>query len=190
MSKIEACNSLREFPDHKGQERVNSQEAAIYLVPQQTRKAKREAKRESDDGIVRRAIAIVGRRLSERSVFATPDAVKTYCAFHLAKLDYEVFGVLFLDVQNRLIEYESMFRGTLTQTSVYPREVVLAALTHKAAAVVLTHNHPSGTVQPSRADEALTQTLKTALALIDVRVLDHVIVAPGEAMSMAERGLL
>ena len=177
MTKIEACNS---------------QEAAIYLVPQpaQTRKAKREAKRESDDGIVRRALAIVGRRLSERSVFATPDAVKAYCTFHLAKLDHEVFGVLFLDVQNRLIDYEPMFRGTLTQTSVYPREVVLAALTHKASAVVLTHNHPSGTVQPSRADEALTQTLKTALALIDVRVLDHVIVAPGEALSMAERGLL
>ena len=98
--------------------------------------------------------------------------------------------MLFLDVQNRLLAMEELFRGTLTQTSVYPREVVLRALHHQASAVVLAHNHPSGSVQPSRADEALTQTLKTTLALIDVRVLDHVIVAPGEALSMAEKGLL
>jgi DNA repair protein RadC len=85
---------------------------------------------------------------------------------------------------------EELFRGTLTQTSVYPREVVQRALHHGAAALVLAHNHPSGTVQPSRADEALTHTLKAALALVDVRVLDHVIVAPGVAFSMAEKGLL
>jgi DNA repair protein RadC len=85
---------------------------------------------------------------------------------------------------------EELFRGTLTQTSVYPREVVRRALQIEAAAVVLAHNHPSGTVQPSRADESLTQTLKSALALIDVRVLDHVIVAPGQSFSMAEKGLL
>ena len=173
---------------------INSQDAALYLVPQQsptsTRKAKRLAKLASDEGIIQQARAIMYRRLSEKTVFANPDAVKFYCSLHLAKLDHEVFGILFLDVQNRLIAYESMFRGTLTQTSVYPREVVLAALTHKAAAVVLTHNHPSGTVQPSRADEALTQTLKCALALVDVRVLDHVIVAPGESLSMAERGII
>jgi DNA repair protein RadC len=101
-----------------------------------------------------------------------------------------VFAVLFLDAQNRLIAMDELFRGTLTQTSVYPREVVLRALRHEAASVVLAHNHPSGTVQPSRADEALTQTLKAALALVDVRVLDHVIVAPGGALSMAEKGLL
>jgi DNA repair protein RadC len=98
--------------------------------------------------------------------------------------------VLFLDAQNRLVEMRVMFSGTLTQTSVYPREIVAAALQIGAAAVVLAHNHPSGTVQPSRADEALTQTLKAALALVDVRVLDHVIVAPGSALSMAEKGLL
>ena len=98
--------------------------------------------------------------------------------------------MLFLDSQNRLQAMEELFRGTLTQTSVYPREVVLRALHHQAAAVVLAHNHPSGTVQPSRADEALTQTLKAALALIDVRVLDHVVVAPGLAFSFAESGLL
>ena len=90
----------------------------------------------------------------------------------------------------RLIAQEELFRGTLTQTSVYPREVVLRALHHGAAAVVLAHNHPSGSVEPSRADEAITQTLRAALALVDVRVLDHVIVAPGVAVSLAERGLL
>ncbi|MBC7702610.1 MAG: hypothetical protein H7274_01530, partial [Rhodoferax sp.] len=103
---------------------------------------------------------------------------------------HEVFAVIFMDVQNRLLAMEEMFRGTLTQTSVYPREVVVRALHHQCAAVVLAHNHPSGSVQPSRADEALTQTLKSALALVDVRVLDHVIVGMGETLSMAERGLL
>jgi DNA repair protein RadC len=137
--------------------------------------------------LARRAMA---QRLTERTVFDTPDAVKQYLQLHLSARKHEVFAVLFLDVQNRLIALEEMFRGTLTQTSVYPREVVLRALHHQASAVVLSHNHPSGTVQPSRADEMLTQTLKTTLALIDVRVLDHVIVAPGQALSMAERGLL
>ena len=113
-----------------------------------------------------------------------------YLQLHLARREHEVFAVLFLDAQHRLLALEELFRGSLTQTSVYPREVVLHALRHQAAAVVLAHNHPSGTVQPSRADEALTQTLKAALALIDVRVLDHIIVAPGAALSMAEKGLL
>jgi DNA repair protein RadC len=101
-----------------------------------------------------------------------------------------VFAVLFLDSQNRLIALEELFRGTLTQTSVYPREVVLRALHHHAAAVVLAHNHPSGTALPSRADEALTQSLKAALALVDVRVLDHFIVTRDNAASMAELGLI
>ena len=135
----------------------------------------------------RRALA---EQLREREVFGTPDAVKHYLQLHLAQRPHEVFAVLFLDSQNKLIALEEMFRGTLTQTSVYPREVVLRALHHHAAAVVLAHNHPSGTVQPSRADESLTQTLKAALALVDVRVLDHVIVAPGQALSMAEKGLI
>ncbi len=130
------------------------------------------------------------QRLQQRAVFDTPDAVKDYLQLNLSTRPHEVFAVLFLDVQNRLIALEEMFQGTLTQTSVYPREVVLRALHHQASAVVLSHNHPSGSVQPSRADEMLTQTLKTTLALIDVRVLDHVIVAPGEALSMAERGLM
>ena len=98
--------------------------------------------------------------------------------------------MLFLDSQHRLLAMEELFRGTLNQTSVYPREVVQRALHHHAAAVVLAHNHPSGDVEPSRADEALTQTLKAALALVDVRVLDHIVVGPGKALSMAERGLI
>ncbi len=137
--------------------------------------------------LARRAMA---QQLKEREVFSSPGAVKHYLQLHLAAKDHEVFAVLFLDAQNRLLAMEELFRGTLTQTSVYPREVVLRALKHGSAAVVLSHNHPSGTVQPSRADEALTQTLKAALALVDVRVLDHVIVAQGEALSMAEKGLL
>ena len=132
----------------------------------------------------------MSQRLKEREVFSSPGAVQHYLQLHLAAKEHEVFAVLFLDAQNRLIEMEELFRGTLTQTSVYPREVVLRALKHNAAAVVLAHNHPSGTVQPSRADEALTQTLKAALALVDVRVLDHIVVAQGEALSMAEKGLL
>ncbi len=137
--------------------------------------------------LARRALA---QQLREREVFGTPGAVKHYLQLHLAACAHEVFAVLFLDSQNRLLAMEELFRGTLTQTSVYPREVVLRALQHQAAAVVLAHNHPSGSVQPSRADEALTQTLKAALALVDVRVLDHVIVAPGAALSMAEQGLV
>ena len=137
--------------------------------------------------LARRAMA---QQLKEREVFSSADAVKHYLQLHLARKPHEVFAVLFLDAQNKLIAMEELFRGTLTQTSVYPREVVLKALQHHAAACVLAHNHPSGTVQPSRADEALTQTLKAALALVDVRVLDHVIVAPGAALSMAESGLI
>lgn len=137
--------------------------------------------------LARRAI---GEQLKDREVFGSPEAVKNYLQLHLARRPHEVFAGLFLDAQNRLVAMEELFRGTLTQTSVYPREVVLKALEHHAAAVVLAHNHPSGTVQPSRADEALTQALKAALALVDVRVLDHVIVAPGRALSMAEKGLL
>lgn len=137
--------------------------------------------------LARRAL---GEQLKAREVFGSPDAVKNYLQLHLARRPHEVFAGLFLDAQNRLVAMEELFRGTLTQTSVYPREVVLKALQHHAAAVVLAHNHPSGTVQPSRADEALTQALKAALALVDVRVLDHVIVAPGAALSMAEKGLM
>ncbi|KRH99736.1 DNA repair protein RadC [Curvibacter sp. PAE-UM] len=137
--------------------------------------------------LARRALA---EQLRERAALDTPQAVKDYLQLHLAHKKHESFAVLFLDNQHKLLALEELFRGTLAQTSVYPREVVLRALHHHAAAVVLAHNHPSGTVQPSRADEALTQALKAALALVDVRVLDHMIVAPGLALSMAEKGLI
>jgi DNA repair protein RadC len=137
--------------------------------------------------LARRALA---EQLRERAALDTPQAVKDYLQLQLASKKHECFAVLFLDNQHKLMALEELFRGTLAQTSVYPREVVLRALHHHAAAVVLAHNHPSGAVEPSRADEVLTQSLKAALALVDVRVLDHVIVAPGKALSMAERGLV
>lgn len=137
--------------------------------------------------MARRALS---QRLKEREAFHTPGAVKQYLQLQLAHKNHEVFAVLFLDNQNRMLAMEELFRGTLSQTSVYPREVVMRALHHQAAAVVLSHNHPSGSVQPSRADEHLTQTLKAALALVDVRVLDHIIVGQGQALSMAEQGLM
>lgn len=164
--------------------------AALWAAPRVVRKPAKAERLQSEDGIIAQALAILAKRLKAREVFSSPQAVKDYLQLNLARKDHEVFAVCFLDAQNRLIEMREMFRGTLTQTSVYPREVVKEAMQLHAAGVVLSHNHPSGTVQPSRADEALTQTLKAALALIDVRVLDHIIVAPGAALSMAEKGLL
>jgi DNA repair protein RadC len=137
--------------------------------------------------LARRAVA---QLLQERTVLADPAAVKQFLQLNLAHRKHEVFMVCFLDAQNKLIKAEELFQGTLSQTSVYPREVVLKALHHHAAAVVLAHNHPSGSMQPSPADPALTQTLRAALGLVDVRVLDHIIVGPGQALSMAEQGLL
>ena len=137
--------------------------------------------------LARRATA---QRLREREALASPEAVKHFLQLHLAAKPHEVFAVLFLDSQNRLLAMEELFRGTLTQTSVYPREVVLRALHYQAAALILAHNHPSGEVTPSASDKSLTQTLRAALNLVDVRVLDHIIVAPGAALSLAEEGLL
>ena len=137
--------------------------------------------------LARRALA---QELMQKPLFNTPQAVRDYLQLQLGGLHHEVFAVLFLDSQHRLIALEEMFRGTLTQTSVYPREVVKQALTLNASSVVLAHNHPSGTAQPSRADEALTHTLKAALALVDVRVLDHFVVTASQAVSMAELGLV
>ena len=148
------------------------------------------AKRAELVAVLELARRALGQSLRERAVFDTPLALRQYLQLHLAALGHEVFALLLLDAQHRLIAMEELFRGTLTQTSVYPREVVLRALHHRAAAVVLAHNHPSGSVQPSRADEMLTQTLKSALALVDVRVLDHVIVGAGASLSMAEHGFM
>ena len=123
-------------------------------------------------------------------VMDSPKAVKEWLCLHCADLPHEVFFVLYLDAKHRLIEAEELFRGTLTQTSVYPREVVKGALNRNAACVVLAHNHPSGDLSPSRSDELLTETLKSSLMLVDVRVLDHFIVGGDQVMSFAEKGLL
>jgi DNA repair protein RadC len=129
-------------------------------------------------------------QMSTQPVMQSPQALRDWLRLHCAGLQHEVFIVLFLDTQYRLLSAAEMFRGTLSQTSVYPREVVKSALQRNAASVVLAHNHPSGSAEPSRADEYLTQTLKTALALVDVRILDHFVVAGDQATSFAERGLI
>lgn len=129
-------------------------------------------------------------KITNGSALNSPAAVREYLRLKLQALPHEVFVALFLDAQNRVIEIEDLFRGTLTQTSVYPREVVKRALHHNAGAVIFAHNHPSGVAEPSHADETLTQALKQALALIDVRVLDHFIVAGSGVLSFAERGLI
>jgi DNA repair protein RadC len=137
--------------------------------------------------MARRALA---QQMSAGPVFDSPARVRDYLALHLGALEHEVFAVLFLDARHQLLRMEEMFRGTLAQTSVYPREVVKRALALNAGAVVLAHNHPSGSAEPSRADEHLTQALRQALALVDVRVLDHLVVGRGQVVSFAERGLL
>lgn len=142
------------------------------------------------DEVLRAAQSILRQQLGERALFDSPQAVREFLKVKLGALEHEVFAVLMLDSQNRLIEYLELFRGSVSQTSVYPREVVKECLSRNAAALVLVHNHPSGVAEPSRADEHLTQTLKSALSLVDVRVLDHMIVAGDQVLSMAERGLL
>ncbi len=140
------------------------------------------------------SIELARRSLREEievhDALASPQAVRDYLRLMLARNDREVFVVVMLDAQHRVKATEELFYGTLTQTSVYPREVVKCALRHNAAAVIFAHNHPSGVAEPSHADELLTRTLKSALALVDVQVLDHFIVAGGRALSFAERGLL
>ena len=148
------------------------------------------AKRAEMAAVIELARRALAQELMHRPVFDAPEKVKDYLQLQLGGHAHEVFAVLFLDAQNRLLRLEEMFRGSLTQTSVYPREVVKRALEVQAAAVILAHNHPSGAAEPSRADEYLTQTLKSALALVDVRVLDHLVVARHQVVSFAERGLL
>lgn len=137
--------------------------------------------------LARRATAA---ELAQRPVFESPATVKQFAALHLGELPHESFLAIFLDAGHRLIDCRTLFRGTLSQASVYPREVVKEALAANAAAVVFAHNHPSGLAEPSRADEYLTQALKAALQLVDVRVLDHLVVGRGVVTSFAERGLL
>lgn len=140
--------------------------------------------------VLQAALRVLAGQVRDTPLLTSPEAVRSFLRVRLGALEHEVFAVIHLDSQNRVIEYMEMFRGTVNQTSVYPREVVKEALARNSAAVLLVHNHPSGEPEPSRADEALTQTLKSALSLVDVRVLDHLIVAGVEIVSFAERGLL
>ena len=137
--------------------------------------------------LARRAL---DEKMKQTDALNSPHAVRNYLRLTMSRLPHEVFVAVFLTAQNRVIAVDELFRGTLTQTSVYPREIVKRALAHNAASVILAHNHPSGEASPSAADRSLTKALAEALALVDVRVLDHFIVAPGAAMSFAEQGLL
>jgi len=144
------------------------------------------------DAVIRETLEILERRLRRPGdSLASPRAVRDYLRLRLAEMERECFVALYLDGQNRLLECAVLFYGTLTQTSVHPREVVKLALAHNAAGAIFAHNHPSGVAEQSRCDELLTQALKSALALVDVRVLDHFIVAgAAEPLSFAERGLI
>ena len=163
---------------------AKSEQPAVYAV---TRAAVRK---DDDDGVIAQALAILAGRVMGREAMNSPQDVKNFLTLKIAALEQEVFGVLFLDSQNRVIAFEILFTGTLTQTSVYPREVVKRALSLNAGAVILSHNHPSGEPEPSRADEMITMTLKSALALVDVWVLDHIVVSASGTVSFAERGLI
>jgi len=140
--------------------------------------------------VIQRALRFLEAQSRVANALTSPGAVRNYLRLLLAGREHEVFVCVFLDAQNRVIASEELFRGTLTQTSVYPREVVKAALAKNAAAVILCHNHPSGVAEPSIQDQALTRTLTEALALVDVKVLDHFVVAGPSLLSFAERGLI
>ena len=144
----------------------------------------------TQDQTIQRALKILNTRMRTAPVLSAPGAVRDYLRLLLHERGHEVFVCVFLDGQHRVLACEELFRGTLMQTSVYPREVVKAALAHNAAAVIFAHNHPSGVAEPSRADELLTQALKQALALLDIRTLDHFVIAGNQLVSFAERGLL
>lgn len=137
--------------------------------------------------LARRSLA---QEMKARDSLTSPAAVRGYLRLRMQDLGHECFYTVFLDAQNRVIDAEELFRGSLTQTSVYPREVVKRALHHNAAALILAHNHPSGVAEPSIQDQALTRTLAEACSLVDVKILDHFIVVPGACLSFAERGLL
>lgn len=146
---------------------------------------------EAEQQAIATAMLILETRLASRAIaLCSPCVVKDLLRLRLAPLEFEVFGVLWLTAQSSLIAMEELFRGTVTQTSVYPREVVRRGLQLNAVAVIAYHNHPSGVAEPSRSDEYLTHTLKSALALVDIRLLDHVVVSSAGSVSMAERGLM
>ena len=143
----------------------------------------------SEEEILDAALAIIDARFSKGTALTSPEKTNEFLKLHLAPIDHEIFAVLWLDNQHSVIAFEELFRGTIDGASVYPREVVKAALHHNAAACILCHNHPSGIAEPSQADKAITEKVKHALALIDVRTLDHMIVAE-KTCSFAELGLI
>jgi DNA repair protein RadC len=146
--------------------------------------------RPNEDQIIQQALDILAARAKQGDNLSSPQVVRDWLRLKLGGVEHEEFAVIFLNSQNEVIEFEIMFRGTLTQTSVYPREVVKAALHHNSAAVILAHNHPSGTTEPSQADRWLTDQLKAALGLVDVKVIDHFIVTADSYLSFAERGFV
>lgn len=175
------------------QTKAASQDAPAYgNIPAKAARKPRDIRAAySEDQILQAAMKIMESRMRGPGyVIESPSAMREYLRTRMNGLQHEEFGVLYMDAQHALIGVENLFRGTLTQTSVFPREVIKSALAHNAAAVAFFHNHPSGSLEPSRADEMLTTQLKTALSMVDVRVLDHIIVSHSGSMSFAERGLL
>lgn len=140
--------------------------------------------------VLARASKIIESKLTQQTVFTNPEAVKEYCRYSLVHNEHEVFFMLLLDNQHALIKSIELFRGTINQSPVYPREVIKEALSYNASAVIFSHNHPSGISEPSLSDKDITIRLKNALALVDMRVLDHIVVGSRECVSFAERGLL
>ena len=159
----------------------------LYINDESSATGMREA---SFEEILNAACQQMTLRVRRGTSLASPKATRDYLALKLGNLEHEVFAVLFLDKRHRLISYKEMFRGTIDGATVHPREVVKEALKQNAAAVILAHPHPSGVAEPSQADEFITTRLKEALGLVDIRVLDHIIVAGGDTISMAERGLI
>jgi DNA repair protein RadC len=149
-----------------------------------------ETRQASADEIIASARAVMSRKVRRGTSMASPKVVKDFLSLKLGTLEHETFCVILLDKRHRLIEYVELFRGTIDGASVHPREVVKLALAKNAAALLVAHPHPSGVAEPSHADEVITQRLKEALALVDIRVLDHLIIAGGDVISMAEKGLL
>lgn len=143
----------------------------------------------AEKAVVENALSILDRHLKAKShALESPEAVKAFLRLKLERQESEVFAMLFMDAKHRVIEYRELFFGTIDSASVYPREIVKASLLLNAAAVILVHNHPSGDSSPSNADRVLTQRVKDALALVDVRVLDHLVVGHAEITSLAEMG--
>lgn len=139
---------------------------------------------------INKALAIIKREALSSPCFVSAQQSKDFCQLSIALEEREVFGVLFLNAQHQLISFDILFKGTIDSAAIYPREVLKAALAHNAAAVILTHNHPSGTTEPSNADRQITDRLNNALSMIDVRVLDHIIVSPSSTYSFCENGLI